>query len=58
MCDSNNLKFFGNFAIYQIEGEALQDIAPRALNISWIHSRGLRDSFDGAIKFSKKGICR
>ena len=58
MGDSNNLKFSGNFAVYQIEGEALQDVAPRALNIVWIHFRGLSDCFDGAIKFSKKGICR
>jgi len=58
MSDSNNLKFSRNFAIYQIEGEALQEIAPRTLNIVWVHFRVLGNSFDGTIKFGKKGICR
>jgi hypothetical protein len=55
---SNNLKFSGNLAIYQIEREELQEITPRASNMVWLHLRVLVNSFDGTIKFRKKGICR
>jgi hypothetical protein len=58
MGNSNKLEFSSNFAIYQIEGEALEEISSCALNIVWIHFRVLGNSFDRAIKLSKKGICR
>jgi hypothetical protein len=58
MCNANDLKFSDNLAIYQIERKALQEITPCALNIVWIHFRVLSNSFDGTIKFGKKGICR
>jgi hypothetical protein len=58
MGNGNKLKFSGNFAIYQIEREALQEIVSRAPNIVWIHFRALGNSIDGMIKFSKKGVCR
>jgi len=58
MGNSNEINFSANFAVYQIEGEALQEIATRTPNIVWIHFGVLGNSFDGAIKFGKKGICR
>jgi hypothetical protein len=58
MSYSNKLKSSGNFAIYQIEREALQEIASCAPNVVWIHFRVHGNSIDGMIKFSKKGICR
>jgi hypothetical protein len=58
MGNSNKFKFFGMFTIYQIEREALQEIASSTPNIVWIHFWVLGNPFDGEIKFSKKGICR
>jgi len=41
MGNDHKRKFSGNFAIYKIEREVVQEIASSAANIVWIHFRVL-----------------